>query len=64
MREDWLLKLKMLLLYRGSLRDWYRDVWMRESGERMCCSGYECGCYGACYGDWWEHLWKTRKFRP
>lgn len=56
-----LLKLKMLWLYRGHFRDWYRDVWMQEPWAQMCCSGRECGCMGSCYADMWEHLWKTRK---
>ena len=58
---DTILKLKMLLLYRGSIRDWYSDVWLKDAGQQMCCSGYECGCMGADYGSMWEHLWRNRK---
>lgn len=53
-----ILKLRMLRLYRWRLRAWYAEVWQQEAYARMCCSGYMCGCYGACYGDWWEHLLK------
>lgn len=60
---DIILKLKMLWIYRGGFRDWYRDVWCREAGERQCCDGHECGCYGSCHGDWWEYLWNSRKER-
>lgn len=62
--SDIVLKLKMLWLYRGAFADWHRDVWQREAGERMCCDGSMCGCYGADYGSYWEHLWATRKVQP
>jgi hypothetical protein len=55
-----LLKFKMLWLYRGALADWWHDVWMKDGAAQMCCSGRECGCYGADYADMWEHCWKTR----
>jgi len=54
--DEPILKLKMLWLYRGHIREWYRDVWKQEAGQRMCCDGRECGCYGADYYSWWEHL--------
>lgn len=59
MADLW-LKLRMLWLYRFHLRSWMQDVWVREPWERMCCDGRECGCYGACYGDMWEHLLKDK----
>ena len=58
-----MLKLKMLWLYRGAISAWYSDVWQRDESQQMCCSGYECGCYGSCYGEMWEHLWINRKAR-
>jgi hypothetical protein len=54
--DDLWLKLRMLQKYGFSLREWWRDVWTRDASESMCCSGYECGCQGSCYGDWWEYL--------
>ncbi len=63
--KEWPLKLKMLLLYRGNFRDWYRDVWRQEPWEQQCCSGLMygcmCGCMGSCYAHMWEHVWKTRR---
>lgn len=56
-----ILKLRMLWLYRGHMREWYRDVWQQKVYDYMCCSGRECGCYGACFGDWWEHLLKREE---
>lgn len=59
------LKLKMLLLYFPHVCDWYREVWKRDWSERMCCSGYECGCYGSDWASWWEHCWANRmRWRP
>lgn len=58
-----ILKLKMLLLYRGSYRDWYSEVWKRHADDQMCCNGYHCGCQGATYGEMWEHFWKTRNVK-
>jgi hypothetical protein len=55
------LKLKMLWLCRWSPLSWYREIWKREGGERICCSGYMCGCYGADYASQWEWAWRTRK---
>lgn len=53
------LKLKMLWLYGfRNIRAWHREVWKRDAGERLCCSGYECGCYGADYYSMWEDCWK------
>lgn len=62
--EDWALKLKMLWLYQFQFRDWWREVALQESGGRMCCDGYMCGCYGSDYRSWWQHLWETRRERP
>jgi hypothetical protein len=55
-----ILKLRMLRLYRWFLRDWYRDVWKREAYSQMCCSGRECGCYGADYASMWEWMLKRK----
>lgn len=65
MADLW-LKLRMLIVYRWHAREWWADVWKHEPGERMCCDGYMCGCYGADYASWWEHLLKERaaKHRP
>lgn len=62
--SELILKLKMLLIYRGHLREWREDVWKHDWSERMCCDGRMCGCYGADYGSWWEHLWEMRRPRP
>lgn len=59
-----ILKLRMLRVYGFQFREWYREVWQQEAYARMCCSGHECGCYGACYGDWWEHLLKRKEPTP
>ncbi len=60
--DDLWLKIRMLRLYgfRG-FRDWIEDVWKHEPGGRMCCDGYMCGCYGSCWGDWWEYLLTEKK---
>lgn len=63
-RDELILKLKMLWLYRnGGIRQWHKDVWKKEGAERMCCNGYMCGCYGADHYSHWEHLWDTRKVK-
>lgn len=62
--DDLILKLKMLVLYRWHLLEWYQEIWKQDSSARMCCDGRECGCYGSCYGDMWERLLKHRKYRP
>ena len=56
------LKMRMLWLYglRGA-PDWYREVWLHDAGQRMCCDGRMCGCYGADYFSYWEWLWRDRK---
>lgn len=59
-----ILKLRMLRVYRFHVREWYREVWQQEVYVHVCCSGYMCGCYGACYGDLWEHLLKRKEPTP
>ncbi len=54
------LKLKMLRVYGFQIREWRDDVWRNEPWARMCCDGRECGCYGSCWGDWWEHLLREK----
>lgn len=44
--------------YRWSPRAWYREIWLTDPNDRMCCDGYMCGCYGACHATYWEHLLK------
>ena len=58
------IKLKMLWMsgVRGAC-DWYREVWLQDEAERMCCDGYMCGCMGADYGSYWEWLWRDRNSR-
>ncbi len=60
--SDLWLKIRMLRIYgfRG-FRDWIEDVWKHEPGDRMCCDGHMCGCYGSCWGDWWKHLLTEKK---
>ena len=55
MPDVW-LKLRMLWLYRFHFREWHRDVWRWDAGQRMCCDGYMCGCHGADYATYWHHL--------
>ncbi len=48
--DDPRYKLKCLLfcIWRGyGLRFWWREIWTRDLNQYMCCSGRECGCYGA-----------------
>lgn len=59
-----ILKLRMLRLYRWQLRAWYADVWKQEAYSLMCCSGRECGCYGACYADVWESMLRPLSPNP
>jgi hypothetical protein len=56
-----MIKLKMLILYRFNLKQWYNDVWKIDEAARMCCDCYMCGCMGSDYYSYWEHLWETRK---
>jgi hypothetical protein len=58
-----LLKLKQLLIWHGSIRDWYREVWQRDPDARMCCTGYHCGCQGATNGEYWKWQWEHRNAR-
>lgn len=58
---DLWLKLRMFRVYRFAFREWVEDVWRHEPGGRMCCDGRECGCYGSCWGDWWEHLLSEKR---
>jgi hypothetical protein len=58
---DLWLKLRMFRVYRFAFREWVEDVWRHEPGGRMCCNGRECGCYGSCWGDWWEHLLSEKR---
>ena len=60
MQDDIFLKIKMLLIWRGPFREWVKEVWLQESGERLCCGGFECGCYGADYYSMWRHQWQNR----
>lgn len=55
------LKLRMLRVYKYSFREWHDDVWQHEPSARMCCDGRECGCYGLCWEDWWNHLLSARR---
>ena len=59
-----ILKLRMLRLYRWQLRAWYAEVWKQEAYSLMCCSGRECGCYGACYADAWESMLRPLSPNP
>ena len=56
--SGWKLKLRMLQLYWPALGDWWREVWLRDAGQRMCCDGRMCGCYGSDYASMWEALLK------
>ena len=54
------LKLKMLRLYGiCGIRDWYRVIWKQQADAQICCNGYMCGCYGADYFSYWEHMCKN-----
>lgn len=49
------LKLRMLLrFYKLSPLKWWREVWMQDGSQSLCCSGHECGCYGADRASEWE----------
>lgn len=58
--DDAGLKLKMFALLWRHPVEWYRDVWLRDADDRMCCNGHHCGCRGSCYGEYWRHLWADR----
>ena len=51
-----LLKLRMLRLMWRMPRVWYHEIWKQDPSERICCSGYECGCMGADHGSYWEYM--------
>ena len=48
----------------SALRAWYAEVWKQEAYSLMCCSGRECGCYGACYADAWESMLRPLSPNP
>ena len=53
---------KLRLLWHFCLSDisrWYREIWKQDGNASLCCSGYECGCQGACYINEWE--WGLRR---
>lgn len=51
-----IVKLKLLRTMWNTPKIWYKEVWSQDPYSRMCCNGYMCGCMGADYIMYWEHL--------
>lgn len=58
--SDIILKLKTLLIWHGSFRDWAREVWRVDPDSQICCNGHHCGCQGADHRTMWEWQWAHR----
>ncbi len=54
----WELKLKLRMLWdmKKTPIIWYNVIWKVNGSDRICCSGYECGCQGADNASYWEYL--------
>jgi hypothetical protein len=45
--SDFIYKLRILWWLSLDMFDnWRREIWRKDLDSRICCSGYECGCYG------------------